>query len=131
MFEITTEPRRKLVRIALKAMLTPDQVAELYRQEHHAIHAMGCKLGEHICIVDLTLCPLQVQAVTQAFQSSIKSSGKARRLAMFTGNALARMQARRIAQSRDNVAIFELREEAEAWLFTEEPDAPAAQAEAG
>jgi hypothetical protein len=36
---------------------------------------------------------------------------------MFTGNALARMQARRISKERDDVAIFETREEPEAWLF--------------
>jgi transposase len=117
MFEITTEPHRKLVRLKLNAMLTRAQVLELYRQEHTAIVAMGCALGDHLCIVDLTACPLQLQEVAQAFQSEIGSSAKAKRLAMFTGNALARMQARRIARERDDVAIFEHREEAEAWLF--------------
>jgi hypothetical protein len=119
MFEITTEPHRKLVRLMLKAMLTPEQVTQLYREEHRAIADMGCRLGEHFCIVDLTRCPLQVQAVAQAFEANIGSPGKARRLAMYTGQALARMQARRIAKVRDDVAIFERREEAEAWLFAE------------
>lgn len=123
MFEISTEPRRKLVRLTLKAMLTPEQVKELYRQEHEAIEAMGCRLGEHLCIVDLTSCPLQVQEVTKAFESEIAAAGKARRLAMYTGEALARMQARRIARARDDVAIFESREEAEFWLFAKAPAA--------
>jgi hypothetical protein len=39
---------------------------------------------------------------------------------MYTGNALGRMQARRIARERVDVAIFERREDAEAWLFTAE-----------
>jgi hypothetical protein len=30
------------------------------------------------------------------------------------------MQARRIARERDDVALFELQEEAEAWLFEDE-----------
>ena len=120
MFEVRTEPHRKLVRLTLKAMLTREQVADLYQQEHRAIQAMGCRLGDHLCIVDLTACPLQIQDVAKAFQAEIGSSAKARRLAMYTGNALARMQARRIARERDDVAIFELREEAEAWLFAEE-----------
>jgi hypothetical protein len=120
MFSISTEPQRKLIRLKLSAMLSREQVAELYRQEHHAILAMGCPLGEHLCIVDLTECPLQLQEVAQAFQAEIGSKGKAKRLALFTGNALARMQARRIARERDDVAIFELREDAEAWLFAGE-----------
>lgn len=118
MFEIITEPARRLVRLKLNAMLTREQVAELYRQEHAAIIAMNCPLGEHYCIVDLTSCPLQLQEVAQAFQSEIGSSAKAKKLAMFTGNALARMQARRIAKERDDVAIFETQIEAEAWLFS-------------
>lgn len=123
MFTITTDPRRKLVRLSLQAMITREQVKDLYQQEHEAIEAMGCRLGEHLCIVDLTACPLQIQDVTRAFESEIKSTGKARRLAMYTGEALARMQARRIARARDDVAIFETRAEAEAWLFAGEPGA--------
>lgn len=119
MFEITTDPSRKLVRLTLKAMLTKEQVADLYRQEHHAIRAMGCALGEHICIVDLTACPLQVKEVAEAFRHNIGSPHQARRLAMYTGQALARMQAKRVARERSDVAIFERREDAEAWLFAE------------
>jgi hypothetical protein len=116
MFSVSTDPARKLVRLKISAMLTAEQVAELYRREHMAILGMGCRLGDQLCIVDLTDCPLQLQDVVGAFQREIKSGAKARRLAMFTGNALARMQARRIMQ-RDDAAIFETREEAEAWLF--------------
>jgi len=117
MFEITTEPSRRLVRLKINAMLSREQVMDLYRKEHAAIVAMNCPLGEHLCIVDLTSCPLQLQEAAQAFQSEIGSSAKAKKLAMFTGNALARMQARRIAKERNDVAIFETREEAESWLF--------------
>jgi hypothetical protein len=120
MYEITTEPLRKLVRLKLTGMLTPEQVSQLYREEHRAIKAMGCQLGHHLCIVDLTSCPLQVQDVARAFQSEIGSAAKARRLALYTGDALGRMQARRIARERDDVAIFELQAEAEAWLFSED-----------
>ena len=120
MYEITTEPHRKLVRLKLTGMLTREQVSQLYREEHRAIQEMGCRLGEHLCIVDLTSCPLQVQEVAQAFQSQIGSSAKARHLAIYTGNATGRMQARRIVRERHDVAIFERREEAEKWLFRDE-----------
>jgi hypothetical protein len=120
MYEITTEPHRKLVRLKLTGMLTPEQVAQLYKEEHEAIEKMGCRLGEHLCIVDLTSCPLQGQAVSEAFKLEIGSSAKARRLALYIGSALGRMQARRIARERDDVGLFELQEEAEAWLFQDE-----------
>ena len=107
MFEITTEPSRRLVRLKLNGLLSRDQVADLYRQEQAAILAMNCPLGEQNCIVDLTSCPLQIQDVANAFQAEIGSPTKAKKLAMFTGNALARMQARRISKERDDVAIFE------------------------
>jgi hypothetical protein len=41
MYEITTEPHRKLVRLKITGMLTPEQVAQLYKEEHHAIEGMG------------------------------------------------------------------------------------------
>ena len=125
MFEITTEPARRLVRLRLTAMLTREQVSALYREEHAAILAMDCPLGEHLCIVDLTSCPLQLQEGAKAFQSEVGSSAKAKKLAMFTGNALARIQARRIAKERDDVAIFATREEAEDWLFCADSQAAA------
>jgi hypothetical protein len=120
MYQITTDPLRKLVRLKLRGMLTREQVTQLYKEEHRLIQEMGCRLGEHLCIVDLTDCPLQVQEVAQAFKSQVGSPAKARRLAMYTGNALGRMQARRIARERVDVAIFERREEAEGWLFAAE-----------
>jgi hypothetical protein len=98
-------------------MLTSDQVVELYRQEHRAIDAMGCRIGDHLCIVDLTECPLQLQDVVAAFQREIQARPQARRLAVFTGQALARMQARRILR-RPDVAIFETESEARNWLFS-------------
>jgi hypothetical protein len=118
MFTITSEPARKLIRIKLAGMLTSDQVADLYRQEHRAIDAMGCRIGEHLCNVDLTECPLQLQDVVAAFQREIQARPQARRLAVFTGQALARMQARRILR-RPDVAIFVTQQEARGWLFSE------------
>jgi len=119
MFTITTEPARKLVRVKLAAMLTSDEVAELYRQERLAVAGLGCRPGEHLCLVDLTDCPLQLQDVVGAFQRGLSSPGRSRRLAVFTGRALARMQARRILQ-RQEAAIFETEAEARQWLFSAE-----------
>ena len=116
MFEIQAEPERKLIRLKISAMLTQEQVRELYRQEHMAILGMRCRLGEQLCIVDLTECPLQLQTVVSAFESQMGTNAKARKLAMYTGQALARMQARRLLKRAD-AAIFQTKAEAETWLF--------------
>lgn len=116
MFTIQTDPRCRLIRITLCGMLTVADVKELYRQEHAAILAMGCPLGEQLVLVDLSECPLQLQDIVAAFQQAMNSSAKAKRLALVTGSSLARMQARRIT-SRADAALFETEDEALAWLF--------------
>lgn len=124
MYTVTADPDRKLITIALHGMLTPEQVAALYRDEHLAIQRMGCRIGEHVALVDLTGCPLQIQDVANAFQRNMEGRGKARRLALFTGGSLARMQVRRITR-RSDAAIFSTRGEAEAWLFADDEQAAA------
>ena len=124
-YSITTVPHRKLVVMKIVGMLTREQVEQLYREEHAAIAAMGCRLGEQICLVDLTDCKLQVQDVAAAFKEKQGDARiMARRLALYTGSSLARMQARRITD-RANAELFETREQAEAWLFADEARAAA------
>ena len=116
MYILTTDPVRKLITIRIVGMITAEQVEQLYRDEYGAIDAMACRLGDHLALVDLTECGLQLQDVVGAFERQIGSARKARRLAIFTGGSVSRMQARRIMR-RDDAALFATRAEAEAWLF--------------
>ncbi len=116
MYAIATEPAHRLVRITITGLLSVEQVADLYRQEHDAIAAMGCPLGQQIVLVDLRKCPLQVQDVVKTFKSKIGGEQSARRIALVTGDSAARMQARRIIE-RDDAALFSSIGEAEAWLL--------------
>ena len=118
MFTISTELHRQLVLVKVTGMLTLEQVADFYRAEHEAIRGMGCPLGQQIAIVDVSECPLQLQQIVEAFQKSMESPARAKRLAMVTGGSLSRTQARRILK-RDNAALFETVAEAEAWLFAD------------
>ena len=119
MYSVIADPQRKLVVLKITGMMTEDDVDRFYLDEYAAIRGMGCRPGEHYALVDLTECDLQLQDVASAFEKRIGSNGKARRLAMFTGRSAARMQARRILK-RSDAGLFATREEAEAWLFTEE-----------
>ena len=125
MFTIETDSRRRLVIMKLTGMLTVDDVTDLYRREHDAIRAMGCPLGEQLVLVDVTECPLQLQDIVAAFQRSMDSHAKGKRVAMVTGSSLARMQVRRIMR-RDASALFNSRAEALAWLLDESEERRAA-----
>ena len=116
MYSIASDSGRKLVTIKIIGMLTPEQVKTLYAEEHEAIRRMGCRLGEHYALVDLTECNLQLQDVATAFQKEMNGSARAKRLALYTGSSLSRMQVRRITK-REDAQIFATREEAIAWLF--------------
>jgi len=117
LFSISTEPSKKLVRIEVAGMLTVADIAELYRQEQAAIREMGCELGAQVALVDVRECPLQLQEIVAAFQSTMSHPTRARKVAMVAGGALSRLQAKRILQ-RDDAAIFVDVGEAESWLFS-------------
>jgi glucuronate isomerase len=119
MYSIVTDSAKKLVTIKIVGMLTIEQVRALYAEEHEAIRRMGCRLGDHLALVDLTECNLQLQDVAAAFQKEMNGSAKAKRLALYTGSSLSRMQLRRIT-TRDDAQIFATREEALAWLLDRE-----------
>lgn len=118
MFEIKTEPGRRLVRLKLSGMLSEADVTELYRQEHAAILAMGCRLGEHLLLIDSTDNLLQTQSVIEAFKHQMAKPSRAKRIAVVTGQSLSRMQARRLLTEQPG-RTFETMAEAEAWLLTE------------
>ena len=119
MYNIATEPSRRLVRITVSGLLHAADVEQLYREEHQAIHDMDCPVGEHVVLVDLRDCPIQFQEVVSAFRANINGEGQARKLAMVTGGSAARMQVRRILQ-RGGANQFETIAEAEEWLLEPE-----------
>lgn len=118
MFEITTESSKRLVRLKLSGMLSEADVVELYRQEHAAILAMGCRLGEHLLLIDSTDNLLQTQSVIEAFKQQMAKPSRAKRIAVVTGQSLSRMQARRLLTEQPG-RTFETMAEAEAWLLSE------------
>jgi hypothetical protein len=117
-FEITTEPAKRLVRLKLNGLLTEADVAELYRREHAAILAMNCRIGDHLLLIDSTENGLQTQAVIEAFKRQMAKPSRARRIAVVTGRSLSRMQARRLLADHPG-RMFETIAEAEVWLLSE------------
>lgn len=125
MYKLTVDPKRKLVLLKLVGMLSAQEVAAMYAEEYVAIRAMGCQHGDHLVLADLTECNIQTRTVSEALQSIVQKKGSAKRVAMFMGSSLAKMQARRIATSQ-NARVFEHRAEALDWLLQSEAPASAA-----
>lgn len=129
MYYLTTDPANKMVMLKLVGMLTVEEVAAMYAEEYKAIRDMGCPLGEHVVLADLTECNIQMQDVSAALQSLVQEKGKAKRIAMFTESSIAKMQARRIAINQ-KAAVFSHKSEALAWLMAANAPANADRAAA-
>lgn len=126
MYILSVDRKHKMVLLKLVGMLTADEVQQMYAEEYQAVRAMGCRLGDHVVLADLTECSIQMQVVSSALQQVVQEKGKAKRVAMYTGSSLAKMQASRIAMTQ-NAAVFQNKADALAWLMelngAEEPGA--------
>lgn len=119
MINFAIDEDRKLIRLNLTGLLTPEDVAEFSRKEQAAIAKLGWKSGDFVILADTSRSPVQPQEIVAAFQHMIGHNPlKARRVAVVIGGSLARLQAKRILV-RGYAETFETTAEAEAWLFAD------------
>lgn len=79
-----------------------------------------------VSLCDYTGAAIQSQEVIAAFTAMMQNPVvRSRRVAMYTGGVLAKMQAVRATRDRSEFRFFTDKEEAQAWLFSAE-DAEAA-----
>lgn len=120
-YEVTIEPRLRLLRVTLGGFFSLADVAALEFAKRAGLVRLGCSQNEHFTLIDVTACKLQPQDTVRAFQKAIADPRyMARRIAFVTGSSLARMQVRRML-TRDDAAIFDSVDAAEAWLFEPMP----------
>ena len=118
MITLNFDPDRRLIIASMSGFLSVDEVKMFSRDEHELVERMGLRSGEFYLLIDTAETVIQSQEVVAQFQYLITSSRyKAKRIAVARRGSLTRMQAQRILMLRENAAIFETREEAEAWLF--------------
>ena len=116
-FEITIDRQRGLLKIVLGGFFGIQDVAEYVDAKSIAIRRLGCKPNQHLTLCDVTACNLQAQEVVKAFKATLDDPRHmSRRLAVVVGDALARMQVRRIL-TRTDAACFQDSASAEDWLF--------------
>ncbi|UVO52354.1 hypothetical protein M0208_18245 [Sphingomonas sp. SUN019] len=116
-FDIAVDVPRDLVRITMLGFFAADDIARFVDARDRAVSQLKCGPNQHCTLVDIRGMDIQAQESVSRFQSVLADPAKAsRRLAFVVARSLARMQAKRAADSRD-AGYFETLEDAEAWLM--------------
>lgn len=114
MYQIAVDRERALIRVKHAGFFTVEEVrayaADLART---FIGAFGAR--PYSMVIDIADCAIQSQEVIRAFKDHIAAFPKAQRLAVVTGQSLARRQLLRILP-RDYLESFETDEQADQWL---------------
>ena len=121
MIKVTTDPARQLIIAHMSGFLSTEEVDQYARDKDAAVAAMGWRSGEYLLLIDTAKDVIQPQEIVAAFQHlAINTRYKPRRIAVTRTGSLTRMQTNRILSVRDNTAVFDTVEAAEAWLFADD-----------
>ncbi len=121
-FTIRIDPLRKMLDIDLRGLWDAAIVIR-FRQALATsltrLPALGCSLGQQVSLFDMTRFAVQPRDVLPLLEQ-IASDPKvtSRRIAIIANSALLKMQAKRLAP---NIALFDDREPALAWLAESGP----------
>ncbi len=123
-FTIRIDPARKLLDIELRGLWDPAIVArfrDALATTLARLPTLGCTLGQQVTLFDMTPFAVQPRDVLPLLeQIAADPNVSSRRIAIIVNSTLLKMQARRLAP---NVALFEDREPALAWLTEDGPPA--------
>lgn len=124
MYSIVANVELGLLDITLRGFWTPADLDGFLADLRRAIATFPRGRGVPASLYDVTKAAIQSRDVVDAMRAAANSPEFAsRRVALYTGLGLARRQARRIAESRDTMRVFETRGEALAWLASVRPPA--------
>lgn len=115
--EIAIDVERRFIAVRITGLL---EVADVhaYVAELKERYAGKIGAGPYVMLIDISRCALQSQAVIDAFRTHIAAFPKARRIAIVSGSATARMQMQQLL-ARDYLRYFDGYREASAWLLAD------------
>ncbi|KQN81190.1 hypothetical protein [Sphingomonas sp. Leaf62] len=121
-FTIRIDPARKLLDIDLRGLWDPAIVArfrDALATMLGRLPALGCPLGQQVTLFDMTQFAVQPREVLPLLEQIAANPGvSSRRIAIVANSMLLKMQAKRLAP---NIALFEARDPALAWLAEDGP----------
>ena len=129
MHSITTDLGSGIIEVEASGFWTLEHVEDFLRdleREGRRVLATGKR---HMLLCNFSKSAIQPQEVIAMLQRvAVSMPLKSRRVALYTEGKLARLQVKRIASVRDDMAVFDDREAALTWMLGEAsvpPDATA------
>lgn len=127
MFNVTVDLERGCFETEIFGFWTLDTVADFGREVAEAAIRISRTGRVPVSLCDYTGAAIQSQAVIAALTTMIQNPVvRSRRVAMYTGGVMAKMQAVRATRDRSEFRFFTDKDEARAWLFAAEDAAAAA-----
>ena len=120
---IEVDRARKLLIVETRQILSPEDAAWIGEELRAAIRSFGDDVGQHVTLHDASGVPVVPPATIDLLRSTFDNPAVrelwARKVAFVVTTALARLQVQRIREIRPDIAVFDDRESALAWLLEE------------
>jgi hypothetical protein len=121
--EIEIDRDRNLVVVTVSGFFSPEAAHRATMETRLAIQSLGSAMGSHLTLYDMTAtAPTSgetVELIRMGFANPVYRPLWARKVAFCTSSSLLRRQIERLREARADIAIFETRELALAWLLTD------------
>ena len=129
MHNITPDLGSGIIEVEASGFWTLEHVESFLRDLEREARRVLVTGKRHMLLCDFTRAAIQPQEVIAMLQRvAVTMPLKSRKVALYTEGKLARLQVKRIASVRDDMAVFDDREAALTWMLGEAsvpPDATA------
>jgi hypothetical protein len=120
MHNITTDLGSGIIEVEASGFWTLAHVAEFLRDLEREARRVLSTGKRHMLLCDFTRAAIQPQEVIAMLQRvAVTMPLKSRKVALYTNGKLARLQVKRIASVRDDMAVFDDWESALAWMLAD------------
>jgi len=119
--EVRIDRANKLVELRMSGVVSPEDACWMAEEFRGAVRSLGDDVGDHLSLYDFSEVPVVPPATVEQMRAMLTNPEVrklwARKLAIVTTTALARMQAQRVREVRPDIGLFDTRDEALAWLL--------------
>lgn len=120
MHNITTDLGSGIIEVEASGFWTLEHVESFLRDLEREARRVLATGKRHMLLCDFTRAAIQPQEVIAMLQRvAVTMPLKSRKVALYTEGKLARLQVKRIASVRDDMAVFDDRETALAWMLAD------------
>jgi hypothetical protein len=120
MHSITTDLGSGIIEVEASGFWTIAHVEDFLRDLEREARRVLTTGKRHMSLCNFSKSAIQPQEVITMLQRvAVSMPLKSRRVALYTEGKLARLQVKRIASVRDDMAVFDDRETALAWMLAD------------